>query len=217
MSTGQAAPSPDRGNLALAALFIGMFVMGGTELLVVGMLDLIAIDLRISIPAAGALVTAYALGLAIGGPMLTAVSIRLNRRTVLVGALALFVLSNLVAVLTTTYAVLVAARTVTGALEGLFIAAAIAAGIAAVPPARAGRAMAVVISGAAVSGALGAPLGALLGQALGWRGTFAAAGAVAVAALIATVALVPSAPSTGGGAVRQARHAFAPGCWPCWA
>jgi DHA1 family inner membrane transport protein len=210
MGTHHGSLSPTRANLALATLFVGMFVMGGTELLVVGLLDLIAADLRVSIPATGALVTAYALGLAIGGPILTALTIRLNRRTVLVGALALFVLSNLITVLTTSYAVVVASRAVTGALEGLFIAAAFAAGIAAVPPARAGRAMAVVISGAAVSGALGAPLGTLLGQALGWRGAFTAVGGVAVAALVATLVLVPSAPSAGDGAVRQARSAFAP-------
>lgn len=210
MSTQQAAVSPGRASLALATLFLGMFVIGSTELLVVGILDLIAADLRVSIPAAGSLVTAYALGLAIGGPVLTVATIRMNRRTVLIGTLALFILSNLVAVLATSYGVFVAARAVTGALEGLFIAAACAAGIAAVPPGRAGRAMAVVISGAAVSGALGAPLGTLIGQALGWRGAFAVAGGVAMAALVATLALVPSVPSSGGGARSQARYAFAP-------
>jgi DHA1 family inner membrane transport protein len=79
-------PSPARTNLVLATLFLGMFVIGSTELLVVGVLDLIAADLRVSIPAAGSLVTAYALGLAIGGPILTAATIKLNRRTVLAGA-----------------------------------------------------------------------------------------------------------------------------------
>jgi MFS transporter, DHA1 family, inner membrane transport protein len=210
MSTQQAVLSPGRASLALATLFLGMFVMGGTELLVVGLLDLITADLRISIPAAGALVTAYALGLAIGGPILTALTIQLNRRTVLVGALALFVLSNLVAVLTSSYGVFVMARAVTGALEGVFIAAAFAAGIAVVPPARMGRAMAVVISGVTVSAALGVPLGTLLGQALGWRGSFTAAATLAVAALVATLVLVPSVSSTGGGAGSQVRYAFAP-------
>jgi DHA1 family inner membrane transport protein len=187
-----------------------MFVIGSTELLVVGVLDLIAADLRVSIPAAGSLVTAYALGLAIGGPILTAATIRMDKRTVLVGALVLFVLGNVVAVLTASYGLFLVARTLTGAVQGLFIAAAFAAGVSVVPPARMGRAIAVVISGVAVSGAVGVPVGTLVGQALGWRGSFAAAAVLAVAALIATAALVPSVPSTGEGAASQARHALAP-------
>src|SRR6185437_4929275 len=110
-----------KANLALAALFLGMFVIGSTELLVVGVLDLIAADLRVSIPAVGSLVTSYALGLAIGGPILTAATIRLNKRSVLVGALVLFVLGNLAAVLTENYGLLLVARTLSGALQGLFI------------------------------------------------------------------------------------------------
>jgi MFS transporter, DHA1 family, inner membrane transport protein len=210
MGERQAALSSGRASLALATLFLGMFVIGSTELLVVGVLDLIAADLRVSIPAAGSLVTAYALGLAIGGPILTAATIKLNKRTVLVGALVLFVLGNLVAVLTASFGLFVVARTLTGAVQGLFIAAAFAAGTSVVPPARMGRAIAVVISGVAVSGAVGVPVGTLVGQALGWRGSFTAAAVLAIAALIATVALVPSVPSTGGGAASQARYAFAP-------
>jgi DHA1 family inner membrane transport protein len=210
MSTSSALPSPRRAGLALAALFLGMFVIGSTELLVVGVLDLIAADLRVSIPAAGSLVTAYALGLAFGGPVLTALTIRLDKRTVLAGALALFVAATLVGVLTTSYEVFLVARTLTGAFQGVFIAAAFAAGISVVPPERMGRAIAVVISGVAVSGALGVPLGTLAGQALGWRGSFAAAAGLAAAALVVTSALVPPVPSTGGGAGSQARYAFAP-------
>jgi DHA1 family inner membrane transport protein len=205
----QAALSRGRANLVLAALFLGAFVLGIPELLVVGVLDLIAADLRVSVPAAGALVTAYALGLAVGGPILTALTIKLDRRTVLICALALSVVGNLVAVLTSGYGPFLAARTLTGALEGLFIAAAIAAGMSLVPPERAGRAISAVVSGFAVSAATGVPLGTLVGQALGWRGSFAAIVVLATIALIAALALVPSVPGTGG-ASDQARHAFAP-------
>jgi DHA1 family inner membrane transport protein len=210
MISGERALSPDRANLALATLFAGMFALGSAELLVVGVLNLIAADLGVSIPAAGTLVTAYALGLAIGGPILTALTIRLDRRTVLAGALALFIVGNLVAVLTASYDVFLAARAVTGAMQGLFIAAAFAAGIAVVPPERMGRAMAVVISGVAVSAALGVPLGTLVGHLLGWRGSFTAIVALAAITLVATLALVPPVPSRGAGAGNQARYAFAP-------
>jgi DHA1 family inner membrane transport protein len=209
MSTQPAARSQSRANLVLATLFLGMFVLGSTELLVVGVLNLIAADLQVSIPAAGMLVTAYALGLAIGGPILAALTIKLNKRTVLAGALMLFVVGNLVAVLTTSYGLFLAARVFTGAVQGLFIAVAFAAGISVVPPERTGRAMSVIISGSAVSGAVGVPLGTLAGQALGWRGSFTAVIVVAVIALITTLAVVPSVPSTGG-AGGQARYALAP-------
>jgi MFS transporter, DHA1 family, inner membrane transport protein len=194
----------------LATLFLGMFVLGSAELMVVGVLNLIAADLRVSIPAAGALVTANALGLAIGGPILTALTIKLNKHTILISALMLFILGNLVPVLTTSYGLFLAARAVTGALQGLFIAAGFVAGISVVPPERMGRAISVVFSGIAVSAALGVPLGTLVGQALGWRGSFTAVVVPAVIALLATLGLVPSVPSTGGGAGSQAKYAFAP-------
>lgn len=199
-----------RPNLVLATLFLGMFVLGTAELLVVGVLDLIAADLEVSIPAAGASVSGYALGLAVGGPLLAALTIRLDRRTVLVGALALFVLANLVMVLASGYGPFLVARVGTGALQGLFIAAAFGTGVAVVPPERTGRAISVVVSGVTVSAALGVPLGTLAGQTLGWRGSFAAIVALSVVAMIATLALVPSVPGTGGGAGSQARYAFAP-------
>ncbi|MFC0622531.1 MFS transporter [Kribbella deserti] len=210
MNPQPAVLSPGKARLTLATLFLGMFVLGSAELLVVGVLDLIATDLRVSIPAAGTLVTAYAAGLAIGGPILTALTIKLNRRSVLLGALLLFALANLPLVLISDYGLFLAARVVAGALQGVFIGAAFAAGIAVVPPERIGRAMSVVISGVAVSAALGSPLGTLVGQAIGWRGSFAAIVGLTALVLVATLILVPPVSSPGSGAAGQAKHAFAP-------
>jgi MFS transporter, DHA1 family, inner membrane transport protein len=218
MSTQQTASTADRieplttlrSGLVLAALFLGTFVLGTAELIVVGLLDLIAADLGVSASAAGALVTANALGLAVGGPILAAVTIRLNRRTVLLGALVVFIALNAVMVLVADYGLFIVARVLVGVVQGVFIAAGFAAGISVVEPERMGRAMSAVISGVAVSAAVGVPLGTLLGQALGWRGSFTAIIAVAVVALAAIVGLVPSVPSTGGGVANQARYALAP-------
>jgi DHA1 family inner membrane transport protein len=99
---------------------------------------------------------------------------------------------------------------VAGAVQGLFIAVGFVTGMALVPPERAGRAISVIISGIAVSAALGVPLGTLVGQTVGWRGSFAGIILLSVVALAATVALVPSVPRTGGGVAGQARYAFAP-------
>ena len=93
MTTTTTRATSTRSGRVLAVLFAGAFVMGCAEMLVVGMIDLIAADLAVSVPAAGALVTANALGLAIGGPLLTFLTTRFDRRHVLIGATAVFVLA----------------------------------------------------------------------------------------------------------------------------
>ena len=206
-----AAKTDIRPNTVLAVLFAGAFVMGCAEMLVVGMIDLIADDLAVSVPAAGVLVTANALGLAIGGPLLTFLVTRFDRRHVLIGATAVFVLGNLLPALMADYPVFVVARVVIGAVQGLFIAAAMVTATSVVPPERSGRAMAVIISGFAMSSALGLPIGTLLGQAVGWRGSFLAVVVSGVVVLVLAVVVLPSIPTPrGSGAVGQARHAFAP-------
>lgn len=200
-----------RAGAVLTVLFAGAFVMGCAEMLVVGMIDLIAVDLAVSVPAAGALVTANALGLAIGGPLLTFLTTRFDRRHVLIVATSVFVIANLLPALMADYPVFLIARVVIGAVQGLFIAAAMVTATSIVPAERTGRAIAVIISGFAMASALGLPLGTLLGQAVGWRGAFAAVVATAAVVLVLAVLMLPSVPTApGGGAVGQARFAFAP-------
>ena len=202
---------PARSTGVLAVLFTGAFVMGCAEMLVVGLLDLISTDLAVSVPAAGALVTANALGLAIGGPLLTLLTTRLDRRHVLLGALTVFVLANVLPVLVADYELFLAARVVIGAVQGLFIAAAMVTATSIVPAHRTGRAMALVISGFAMASAVGLPLGTLLGQAVGWRGSFAAVVVVGASVLLVAIVTLPSVPtSSEGRTVGQARFAFAP-------
>ena len=184
-----------RTNEVLGVLFVGAFVMGCAEMLVVGLLDLIAADLQVTVPAAGALVTANALGLAIGGPVLTMLTTRFDRRAVLLGALTVFVLANLLPALVADYQVFLAARVVIGAVQGLFIAAAMTTATSLVPPERAGSAMAIVISGFATASAFGLPVGTLLGQAVGWRGSFVAVVVVGLIVLVTAVGVLPSVPT----------------------
>lgn len=200
-----------RTRLVLVLLFVGAFVMGCAEMLVVGLIDLIATDLSVSLPDAGALVTANALGLAIGGPLLTFLTTRFDRRAVLVGSTVVFVLVNLLPVLGAGYQVFLVARVLIGAVQGLYIAAAMVTATSIVPPERRGRAMALVISGFATASALGLPLGTLLGQAVGWRGSFGAVVAIAAVVLVAAVIVLPSVPTPRESrGVGQARHALAP-------
>jgi DHA1 family inner membrane transport protein len=154
--------------------------------------------------------TASALGLAIGGPVLTALTIRIDRRSVLIGALAAFVVFTALPVVVTDYHLFLVARVASGALQGLLIAAAFFIGPAVVAPERAGRAMSIVLSGFAVSTAAGVPVGTLIGHEFGWRGAFVAVLVLASVVLAASLLVIPSAPSGGGGAAGQARSAFAP-------
>ena len=211
MTTDAVQQPTTRPTTVLAVLFAGAFVMGCAEMLVVGMIDLIAADLEISVPTTGLLVTANALGLAIGGPLLTFLVTRFDRRHVLITATAVFVLANLMPALGAGYPVFVGVRVVIGAVQGLFIAAAMVTATSIVAPERTGRAMAVIISGFAMSSALGLPLGTLLGQAVGWRGSFVAVVVAGAIVLALAVVVLPSVPTPrGSGAMGQARHAFAP-------
>jgi len=200
-----------RPTLILAVLFTGAFVMGCAEMLVVGLIDLIATDLQVSVPSAGALVTANAVGLAVGGPLLTFLTTAFDRRRVLLLSTGVFVLANLLPALGADYSTFFVARVVIGAVQGLYIAAAITMATSIVPPERAGRAMAVVISGFASASAFGLPLGTLLGQAIGWRASFVAVVVIAALVLALAVIVLPSVPSGGTtDALAQARQALAP-------
>ncbi|MEW9533201.1 MFS transporter [Microbispora sp. NPDC049125] len=211
MSTQTAPGSRTRTNLALLVLFLGTFTMGSAELVVVGVLQPVATDLGVSVSVAGFLVTAYALGLSIGGPILTALTIRLGRRALLWSTMAVWLVLNLVAVLTADFAVFVVVRALTGSLQGLFVGLAFTAGISLVPPERIGRAFSAVIGGFAVSTALGVPIGTLIGEASGWEGAYLAIIGLGAPVLVALVLVIPPVPNGGAGnAWTQARHAFAP-------
>ncbi|MEV0822430.1 MFS transporter [Nonomuraea rubra] len=209
-------PSPTlsrtRGNLALFSLFLATFVLGSTELMIVGVLDLMAADTGVTVSTAGILVTAYALGLAIGGPALTAATIRLHRRTLLWACMLAFVLATLTMVITTSFELLLVARAVAGSLHGAFVGAAFAAVGSLVPADRMGRAIAIVMGGIAVSTAMGVPIGTLIGRNLGWRGGFIVIVAVGALVLVGLLVLLPAV--AGGGAEvglrAQVRSAFAP-------
>jgi DHA1 family inner membrane transport protein len=206
-----AAPGRLRSNWAISALGLGAFVLGSAEIVVVGLLNLIAKDMHVSLGTAGTLVTAYALGISIGGPILASLSIRLDRRLLLSLSLAAYVAANTLAALAVTFGMLIAARILMGSIHGVFIGAAFRVAAGLVPPERRGRAISMVFAGVAMSAAVGLPLGTLLGQAMGWQAAFVAIVVVGIVALACTVAFVPS---MDGGAPRafaaQARAAFAP-------
>ncbi len=194
----------------LAGLLLGTFVTGSGELLTSGLLTPISSGLGVSVTAAGSLFSAYALGLAIGGPLLTAATIRLDRRLVLVGAMALFAIMVLAPAGVPHFGWFVATRLVAGALQGLFLAAAFTTATAVVAPERVGRALAIVIAGFSVSTVLGLPLGVLVGSVLGWRGALLMVGGFALLATGLLAAVVPSVPGSRLAGASGLKHALAP-------
>jgi len=199
-----------RRGVVLAGLLLGTFVTGSAELLTAGLLGLISAAFGVSVPAAGSLFSAYALGLAIGGPLLTAATIRLDRRPVLVGTMALFAAMVLAPAVVPHFGWFVATRLMAGALQGLFLATAFTTATAVVPRERVGRALAVVIAGFSISTVLGLPLAVVVGSAVGWRGALLMVGGFAVVATGLLVTVVPSIPGSRLSGAGGLRHALAP-------
>ena len=177
--------------LALLALTISAFAIGTTEFVIVGLLPTLAADLHVSLPSAGLLVSLYALGVAIGAPLLTALTARLPRKALLLALMALFSAGNLIAWAAPGYGTLVAARVLTGLAHGVFfsIGSTIATGL--VPKDKAASAIATMFSGLTVALVTGVPLGTFIGQHFGWRETFLAVAALGAIAFVASAVFVP--------------------------
>ncbi|MDB5966657.1 MAG: transporter [Polaromonas sp.] len=177
--------------IALLALTISAFAIGTTEFVIVGLLPTVAADLHISLPSAGLLVSLYALGVAIGAPLLTALTGKLPRKTLLLGLMALFTVGNLLAWQAPGYHSLIAARILTGLAHGVFfsIGSTIATGL--VPREKAASAIAIMFTGLTVALVTGVPLGTFIGQHFGWRETFLAVSALGGIAFLASLAFIP--------------------------
>lgn len=174
-------------------------------------MNLIAEDLAVSISTAGQLVTAYALGISIGAPILTALTARLGRLFLLRLSLGAFLAGNVLALAAASFDLLLVARVLTGSLHGLFVGVAFVVAASLVPSDRQGAAMSTVIGGIAVSTVVGVPLGTLVGQTLGWQAAFVAIVIVGALALVATLTFVPAVEGRGAAGLSvQARAALAP-------
>ncbi|GHE79763.1 MFS transporter [Streptomyces longispororuber] len=201
--------------LALLALAVGAFGIGTTEFVMMGLLPNVADDLHISIPTAGHLVSAYALGVVIGAPLLAAVTARLPRRRVLIGLMVLFVVGNALSAAAPDYHLLAAARFLSGLPHGAFfgVGAVVATGL--VAPERKARSVSLMFLGLTVANIVGVPVATLMGQQLGWRATFLAVSAIGLAAIAALALLVP-ADHGHGDAVGLRGEMRALGSLPVW-
>ncbi|WP_193163771.1 MFS transporter [Microbulbifer hainanensis] len=187
--------------IAILALALSAFAIGTTEFVIVGLVPTIAQDLGVSLPSAGLLVSLYALGVAVGAPVLTALTGRWNRKAVLLSVMALFTLGNLLAWVAPGYSSLVVARLLTGLAHGVFFAIGSTIATSLVSKDKEAGAIALMFTGLTVALVTGVPLGTWIGQHFGWRATFLAVAALGLLALIGSALLVPanlkqSAPAT---------------------
>ncbi|MET7453995.1 MFS transporter [Streptomyces sp. NPDC005574] len=177
--------------LALLALAVGAFGIGTTEFVMMGLLPDVAADLHISIPVAGHLVSAYALGVVIGAPLLAAVTSRMSRRTVLIALMVLFVVGNALSALAPDYHWLLAARFLSGLPHGAFFGVGAVVATTMVAPERKARSVSLMFLGLTVANVAGVPVATLMGQHLGWRATFLGVGAIGLAAIASLALLIP--------------------------
>ncbi|MCH5676141.1 MFS transporter [Streptomyces gilvus] len=177
--------------LALLALAVGAFGIGTTEFVMMGLLPDVADDLHISIPTAGHLVSAYALGVVIGAPLLAALTARMSRRTVLIGLMALFVAGNALSAFAPGYDSLLAARFLSGLPHGAFFGVGAVVATTMVAPERKARSVSLMFLGLTVANIAGVPVATLMGQHLGWRATFLGVSAIGLAAIASLAALIP--------------------------
>ncbi|CAI1517020.1 MFS transporter [Serratia proteamaculans] len=178
--------------LALLALTISAFAIGTTEFVIVGLIPTIAEQLGVTVPSAGLLVTIYAIGVAIGAPVLTALTGRVPRKLLLISLMVLFTLGNLLAWQSPGYESLVIARLLTGLAHGVFFSIGSTIATSLVAKEKAASAIAIMFGGLTVALVTGVPLGTFIGQHFGWRETFLAVSLIGVIATVASAILVPN-------------------------
>lgn len=173
-------------------LMICTFSIGYTEYAVMGILTSIAHDFHIQVSSAGLLVTAYAASVCLTGPIVTIISVKLPRKPVLLGLMAIFILSNLMSALAPNFAVLAVSRVLSASIHGAFFAIAMVFASEMVPPENRAAAAASMNGGLTVALMLGVPFGSFLGDVLNWRAVFSIITALGVIGFLGLMAAVPN-------------------------
>jgi DHA1 family inner membrane transport protein len=188
--------------VAVVALALGGFAIGTTEFVTMGLLPDVATDVGIDIPTAGHLISAYALGVVVGAPLIAAVGTRLPRRGLLLGLMIAFTAGNVLTALAPAYGSLFVARFLAGLPHGAYFGVASLVAAALVRPALRGRAVSSVMLGLAIANVAGVPAATWLGQTLGWRAAYWAVVVLALVTIAALATVVPAMPSSPGASVR---------------
>ncbi|SDD37025.1 MFS transporter, DHA1 family, inner membrane transport protein [Sphingomonas sp. YR710] len=186
-------------NPGLLALAIGAFGIGVTEFAPMGLLPVIAGDLGVSIPTAGLLISAYALGVVIGAPLMTLTTGRIPRRMLLIVLAGIFTAGNLLAAISDSYGMLLAARILTSLNHGAFFGVGSVVAASLVPAERRAGAVAAMFMGLTIANVVGVPLATWVGEHLGWRASFWGISALGVATMAALRLTLPALPAPENG------------------
>ena len=178
--------------VALLALALSAFAIGTTEFVIMGLLPEVAGDLQVSIPSAGWLISGYALGVAIGAPIMALLTAKLPRKRTLILLMIIFIIGNVLCALAYTYNLLMLARVITALCHGAFFGIGSVVAASLVAPSRQASAVALMFTGLTLANVLGVPLGTWFGQLFGWRATF---WGVAIIGILAFIALIVSVPT----------------------
>ncbi|MCW3791468.1 MFS transporter [Paenibacillus sp. LS1] len=192
----QASQSGKRGAfpLSLLCLTIGAFAIGMTEFIIMGLLPNVATDLNVSIPQAGQLITGYALGVAVGAPILTVFTHKIPQKKLLVLLMCIFIIGNALSVIAPTYGLLISARILTAFAHGTFLGVGSIMATRLVAPERRAGAVSVVLAGLTIANIIGVPFGTFIGQQLGWRSSFGAITILGIISLIGIIRFIPVLP-----------------------
>lgn len=183
----------------LLALAIGAFGIGVTEFAPMGMLPAIATDLGVSIPGAGLLVSAYAMGVLVGAPLMTLSTTTIPRRTLLIALMGIFTVGNLLAALSTGYTTLLLARVLTSFNHGAFFGVGSVVAASVVAPEKRAGAVAGMFLGLTVATIGGVPLATWVGETIGWRAAFFGIAGLGAVAMVALRLALPALPGAAGG------------------
>lgn len=202
-ASARTAQSPPVG-LVHAALAVGGFAIGTTEFATMSLLPYFARDLHISEPTAGHVISAYALGVVVGAPLIAILSAKLSRRTLLIGLMTVFALANALSALAQSYDMLLFVRFLSGLPHGAYFGVASLVAASLVPPERRTQAVGRVMLGLTVATIIGVPVATWLGQAFGWRFGFAIVAVLALITAGLAIAIVPhDRPHPGASPLRE--------------
>jgi MFS transporter, DHA1 family, inner membrane transport protein len=189
--------------LAILTLALGGFGIGTTEFVSMGLLPDMALDVHVSIPDAGHVISAYALGVVVGAPLLAALGVRVPRRTMLIGLMAAFALGNAASALAPSYGSLMLARFVSGLPHGAYFGVAALVAASVMPPRKRAQAVGAMMLGLSVANVVGVPAATWLGQVLGWRSAYWAVTAIGVLSVLALIRWAPRRQDTQPVGVRK--------------
>ncbi|MCZ8512190.1 MFS transporter [Paenibacillus filicis] len=182
----------ERFPLSLLCLTIGAFAIGMTEFIIMGLLPNVAEDLHVTIPQAGQLITSYALGVAVGAPVLTILTYRIPQKKLLLLLMCIFIAGNALSAAAPTYHLLIAARILTAFAHGTFLGVGSVIAARLVRPEKRASAVSMVLAGLTIANIVGVPFGTFIGQQLGWRASFETITLLGIVSLIGIIIFIPT-------------------------